>query len=314
MLADAVSILAGLLALYAGAEGLVRGGSSLALRLGLTPLVVGLTVVAMGTSMPELVVSAGAALAGTGGIAAGNVVGSNIGNIGLILGVAALIHPLAVRAQVIRREVPILLLASAVLGLVLLDDRVGRVEGALLCLGIVAYVTLSLRLARRETAAEARREFADGVPAVRGSLRRDLLLLGGGLGVLVIGARLLVDGAVNVAETLGMSQAVIGLTVVSIGTSLPELATSAVAAARGEGDLAVGNVMGSNIFNILAILGAASLARPLDPTGIAVVDLGVMLGFSVALLPIMRSGFRIGRLEGGALILAYVGYLVYLLL
>jgi cation:H+ antiporter len=309
-------VLAGIVVLYFGAEGLVRGSASLAARLGLTPLVIGLTVVAFGTSMPELVVSIGAALEGAGPIAVGNAVGSNIANIALILGLAALIRPLRVQAQVVRVDVPILLAASLVLVGLLRNDAIGRIEGGLLLAGLVGYTVATLRHARRERAADGAAvgvELAEGVPPPRRSAALDTALGLGGLALLVLGARLLVSGAVAIAEGFGLAPAVIGLTIVAVGTSLPELATSVVGALRGEGDIAVGNVVGSNIFNILGILGATALVRPLDEAGMGVVDLAVMLGLTLALVPVMRSGFRISRLEGGALLAAYVAYTSYLL-
>ena len=312
MTAAILLILGGSALLYLGAEGLVRGSSALALRMGLSPLVVGLTVVAFGTSMPELVVSVEAALGGQGAIAVGNVVGSNIGNVGLILGLSALIAPLAVQARIIRLDLPLLVVLSAALAALLSDGHLGRLEGALLFGGLLAYTGFTLLAARRESAA-VEAEFAEGLPKPSGRPTVDAALLLGGLGLLVLGARLLVSGAVTVAEAAGLGPAVIGLTIVAIGTSLPELATSVVAALKGEGDIAVGNVVGSNLFNILGILGAASLVRPLDAAGIGWVDLAVMCGFALLLVPLMWTGRRVSRAEGGVLLGAYVAYLVYLL-
>jgi cation:H+ antiporter len=305
-------VLAGAALLYGGAEGLVRGASSLALRLGMTPLVIGLTVVAFGTSTPELVVSVEAALAGKGSLAVGNVVGSNIGNVGLILGLSALIAPLAVQARIIRLDLPLLVLVSAGVAVLLLDGEMGRGEGALLFAGLIAYVGFTLRASRRESAAVAQ-EFAEGVPRPTGSAALDAVLVLGGLALLAVGARLLVSGATTIAQAAGVEEAVIGLTVVAIGTSLPELATSVVAALKGEGDIAVGNVVGSNLFNILGILGIAALVRPLSAGGIDAVDLWVMLGAAVLLLPMMWTGRRVSRLEGGVLVAGYVAYVAYLL-
>lgn len=299
--------------LYAGAEGLVRGGASVAARLGLTPLVIGLTVVAFGTSMPEMVVSVDAALAGSGAIALGNVVGSNIGNIALILGLSALVAPLAIHVQIIRKDLPLLVLVSVALVLLLANGVLGRGEGALLVLGLLVYTGWSVHLARKESA-DLSREMDAEVPAVSGSVLRDVVFLAGGLGLLVAGARLLVTGAVTLAEAAGLSEAVIGLTIVAVGTSLPELATSVLAAWRGKGDLAVGNVVGSNLFNILGILGVSAFVHPLSQGGIRLVDLLVMVGTAILLLPLMRSGYRISRWEGGLLLGGYVVYTTYLLL
>ncbi len=308
-----LSILGGLALLYVGAEGLVRGSAGLALRLGLSPLVVGLTVVAFGTSSPELVVSLSAAFEGRGALAIGNVVGSNISNYALILGITALIRPIGVETQLIRLDIPLVIGASVLLGLLLLDGGLGRLDGALLAAGIAAYTVFTLRQAR-QAPPEERTVFEEVPEKPQGSSWRDALLAVGGLALLVFGGRLLVSGAVTVAEALGMSQAVIGLTIVAIGTSLPELATSVVAALGGKGDLAVGNVVGSNLFNVLGILGVAALARPLGGAGIGLFDLGVMVGLSILMLPLMRSGFRISRLEGAFLLLVYAGYVGVLLI
>lgn len=312
MIALAVSILAGLLLLTAGAEGLVRGAASSARRLGLSPLVIGLTVVAFGTSTPEFVVSLRAGLSGQSAIALGNVVGSNIGNIALILGGAALIAPLRVQAQIIRVDVPIVVGTSLLLVALLADGRLGRIDGALLTVGILVYITATVWLARREKAPDVEAEFEAGLPSQR-SAWWDLLFIAGGLALLMGGAQLLVYGAVTIAEQLGVSQMVIGLTVVGIGTSLPELATSFVAAGRGEGDIAIGNVVGSNIFNILGILGPAALIQPIAAAGLSVVDAAVMVGLAVLLFPLMRSGYVISRWEGAVLLAVYGGYLTFLL-
>lgn len=306
-----VAMAAGLVLLYVGAEGLVRGSASLAGRLGLTPLVIGLTVVAFGTSMPELAVSVEATLNGRSDIALGNVVGSNIGNIGLILAVAALIAPLKVQAKVLRVDTPLMMAVSALLLVMVLDGRLGRLEGTVLVTGVLLYVAFSLWSARRESA-NVHAEFAEGVPAPSGSTLRDVIFVVVGLAVLVFGARMLVQGAVTLAEAAGLSDAVIGLTIVAIGTSLPELAASVVAAVKGEGDIAIGNVLGSNLFNILGILGITSLIQPLDAGGVRPLDLWVMVGFAVLLAPLMRTGWRIERWEGAALLVLYVGYLTYL--
>ena len=312
MTVDLLLILAGLGILTAGAEGLVRGGAALALRLGITPLAVGLTVVAFGTSSPELVVSLSTALEGRGDLAVGNVVGSNIFNVAFILGVAALVRPAVAHAQVIRIDVPIVIGSSALLWGLLSDGRLGPLEGALLLAGAGAYTAYTLWAARRE-APEVQAEADAALPAASGPLWRDVLFVAGGLALLVAGARMLVSGAVSIAEAAGLSEAVIGLTILAAGTSLPELATSVVAALRGQSDIAIGNVVGSNIFNVLGILGVTSLLSPLAPGGVGPVDLAVMLVLALALLPLLRTGFRVDRLEGGLLVLAYLGYTAYLL-
>lgn len=306
-------LIAGVCLLYFGADGLVRGSASLARRLKLTPLVIGLTVVAFGTSMPEMVVSVGAAISEAGSLATGNIIGSNIANIALILGASAILCPLVVHVRLIRVDVPLMVVISFVIGLMLFDQRLGRIEGAMLAIGLVAYTVFSLRSARKETAA-AQSVFEDAIPKGTQSVSGSVAYVIGGLGLLVIGARLLVVGSVAIAETFGMSEAVIGLTIVAVGTSLPELATSILAALKKEGDIAVGNIVGSNIFNILGILGAASLVRPLENVGMSRVDLGLMIALAILLLPLARSGWRLNRWEGGFLLLTYVAYVVYLLL
>lgn len=313
MLLSALWIVLGIGLLYGGAEGLVRGSASAAARLGLTPLVIGLTVVAFGTSAPELAVSVDAALAGQGDVAVGNVVGSNIGNIGLILALAALIRPTIVQAQIIRFDVPVLLGVTLVFLLMLADAGIARWEAIVLMAGLVAYTWISLRLARHEPAA-IQQEYAAGMPPRHAGLARDAVLVLGGLILLVIGARLLVAGAIDIAGAFGISDAVIALIVVALGTSLPELATSVLAASRGQADIAVGNIIGSNLFNVLGIIGLAGAIQPLADTGMQLVDLGMLLGMTLLLLPLMRSGFRINRGEGAFLLLLYCGYLVHLLL
>lgn len=305
-------LIAGLGLLYYGAEWLVRGGASLALRLGLSPLVVGLTVVAFGTSSPELIVSLRAALADQGAIALGNVVGSNICNVALILGMASLIRPMKVQSQLVRLDVPIAIACSFMLVALLANDAVSRLEGGLLTLAIVSYIAFSMWQARRERH-KVRAAFAEEPPPLGGSVGRDVLFVGAGLALLVVGGNLFVQGAVDLARALGLSEAVIGLTIVAFGTSLPELATSVVAALRREGDIAIGNVVGSNIFNILGILGPVALIHPIFGSGIRMADLGVMIAFIVLLLPLLRTGFLLNRWEGGLLLAGYAGYLVFLL-
>jgi cation:H+ antiporter len=273
--------------------------------------VIGLTVVSIGTSLPELLVSLEAALTGSGDLALGNVVGSNIGNIALILGVAALVRPIVVQAQVVRIEVPVLVAVSLAFVGLMADGSLGRIDGALLLAGIVAYVTYTLHAAQR-TGAAVQAEFDEGVPAAH-SLLADLGMLAAGLGGLVAGAHLLVNGAVAIAETFGVGPIVIGLTVVAVGTSLPELATSVVAAYRGRGDIAVGNAVGSSIFNLLGILGATVVVQPLSAQALGWVETGVMLGTAVVILPFFRTNWTLSRVEGALLVGAYLAYIGALL-
>ncbi len=312
MILSTALILLSLVLLYFGAEWLVQGGAGLALRLGLTPVVVGLTVVAFGTSAPELLVSCRAALAGQGDIAVGNVVGSNLFNIGVILGISALVCPPIVQRQLIRVDAPVMLGASLLFVLLFRDHTLGRGEALGMFLLLVAYTVALIVMARRQTGAGTSGEVLpvtahDGLGTVL-----DLGRIGVGLGVLVLGARLLVTHAVEVARGLGVSEAVIGLTIIAAGTSMPELATSVVAALRRQPDIAVGNVIGSNIFNLLGILGVSGMLSPIHAPGILALDLSAMVAFAAALLPILLTGGRVSRFEGGFLVTAYVAYLVLL--
>jgi cation:H+ antiporter len=305
-------LLAGLVLLLAGGEGLVRGASRLAIRLGLTPLFVGLTVVAFGTSSPELAVTVGAGLDGQGGLAIGNVVGSNIANIALILGIAALIRPIRIEAKLIRIDMPIMLGCSVLMVLLLFDGRVGRLDGALLVAGIVGYIGFSLWEVRRETE-PVQAEFSAAAPPATGSLPLQIAMIVTGLVGLGLGASWFVDGAIGIATHLGVSSALIGLTIVAIGTSLPELATSVIAALRNQGDISAGNVIGSNIFNVLAILGIAALIVPLSPGLVGIDDLSVMLGVAVLLWLLNVRRKLIGRVQGVFFLAAYAAYTAYLI-
>ena len=307
------SLLAGLVLLYFGAEGLIKGSSSLALRMGITPLVVGLTVVAFGTSAPELVVSTKAAYLGQGGIAVGNVVGSNIFNIAVILGLSALLRPMKIRVQLLKFDMPVVLGVSILCGALFLDGKLSRVEGSLLFAGIIAYTVINVVMARRETSKLVEKEFEEGTPHQSRNVVIDLLLVSGGLALLVLGARFFVSGAIDLARLWGVSEAVIGLTIVAAGTSLPELATSVLAAIRKEDDIAIGNIVGSNVFNILGILGVSGMIAPLSTGGITPVDFGVMLGVALLLLPLMHTGLRLVRWEGALFLSIYGGYVWWLL-
>lgn len=302
--------LGGLVLLTLGAELLVRAAVSIARRVGLSPLVIGLTVVSVGTSLPELVVCVDAALQGNGGLGIGNIVGSNISNIALILGLAALIRPMGVKAQVVRVDGPILVGVSVLLVVLVQDDVLGRLDGVLLSGGVVGYLAYTV-WAVREEPGEVREEFDTGIPSQH-SLGRDLGFLVLGVGGLVAGADVLVDGAVNVARALKVPQIVIGLTVVAVGTSLPELATSVLASYRGKGDIAVGNAVGSSILNILGILGITTVVQPLSTARLSAVELAVMVGVAVLVLPLLRSHFTLSRREGSVLLLVYLGYLAVL--
>lgn len=307
-----LTAISGLLLLLLGGEALVRGASSLALRMRVSPLVIGLTIVAFGTSAPELTVSLQASLAGTTDIAIGNVIGSNIANIALVLALTALIRATRVQARILRVDAPLMVVVSLVLVLMLTDDALSRVEGLLLVAGLFGWMVFTAIEARRESQ-EVKEEFSQGI---RRSLTGALVCLFfvlGGLGALVAGGKLLVEGAVEIAAAAGVSQAVIGLTIVAVGTSLPELATSLVAGLRGQGDIAVGNVVGSNLFNILGILGMTTMVAPMGRTGIDQTTLLVFVGVALAIVPMLFTGRRITRLEGAGLLTVYAAYLAWLL-
>ena len=305
-------LVGGLIMLFIGAEGLIRGSSNLAIKIGITPLVVGLTVVAFGTSTPELVVSLKAALLGNSSISLGNVVGSNIANIALILGVAALIKPLDVHAKVIMREIPIMIGISLLLLLLLLDGELGFIDGLVFVSGLITYTFVNVWMARKEKSPEVVKEFKEGLKSKLG-IPVSIVLMIAGLGLLILGANLFVQSAVAIAKMFNVSDAIIGLTIVAIGTSLPELITSIVAAYKKESDIAIGNVVGSNIFNILGILGITALIIPISSAGISYIDLGVMLFTAIILFPLSRSGFSISRMEGALLLAGYAGYIYYLI-
>ena len=304
--------LAGLALLLFGAEALVRGASRLAAALGVAPLVIGLTVVAFGTSSPEIAASLVSARAGQGDLALGNVVGSNLFNILVVLGLAALVSPLAVHRKLLRADVPIMIGVAALPWLLAGDGRIDRMEGSLLAVALLPYLLFQLRGSRN------RREDRGQEPVARRAMRprTAALLTAAGLAMLTAGAGWLVDGAAAIARAFGASELVIGLTLVAAGTSLPEAATSLVAALRGEREIAVGNVVGSNVFNILAVLG---LSAALSPAGVPVAaaarlfDLPFLLAASVACLPLFVTGLRLDRWEGGLFVAVYLLYLGQLL-
>lgn len=301
----------GLTLLFLGGEALVRGAAALALRLGLSPLAVGLTVVAFGTSTPELVVSLDAAFAGVPDIAVGNVIGSNIANVTLILGVAMLFGPAGVVARTVRVDAPLVVLVSVVMVLMLGDGTVSRVEGIALVAALCAFTGITLFQGRNEPAA-VKQEFEAAVDGPSHTVLFSVLLVLAGLGGLVLGGQLFLNSAVELARALGVTEAVIGLTVVAVGTSLPELITSVVAALRGQGDIAIGNVLGSNMFNVLGILGVTAVVLPLQPGGITGATLTVLVGSAVVVAAMAVTGRRITRLEGGVLVAGYMVYTVWL--
>lgn len=312
-LIDILLFVLGLVLLMAGAEGLVRGASRLAQRLGIPAVVVGLTVVALGTSAPETAVSVQSAFSGEADLALGNVVGSNITNVLLILGFSALVAPLAVSARLVRLDVPIMIGASVLTFMLCRDRRLDGTDGVILLGVLVAYLYFLIQATRRGRTAIP----VEDVPEVRGTVATDLVYVVVGLALLVLGSRWLVNSAVAFAELLGVSRLVIGLTVVAVGTSLPELATSVMATIRGERDIAVGNVVGSNLFNLLFVLGSAATVSPeaiTVPEVAMAFDFPVMLAASAACLPIFFTGHSIERWEGGLFFLYYVAYVVYLVM
>jgi pyrroloquinoline quinone biosynthesis protein B len=313
MTASVLVGIAGLALLYFGGEGLVRGSSSVALSLRVSPLVVGLTIVAFGTSAPELVVSVSAALDGADDIAVGNVVGSNIANLALILAVAALIRPAAVQAKLLHVDGPLMALITVVsIYFLANDDRVTRLEGGLLLAALLAYGTYTFIQGRRESEA-VQEEFASVASSRPGRTGRDILQIAFGFVGLMVGGKMLVGAAVEVAGSLGVNQAIIGLTIVAVGTSLPELATSMIAASKGHGDIAVGNVVGSNIFNLLGVLGVTSIISPLSREHVGWPSLLVMLAITLLALLMLHTRRQLSRWEGGLLLACYVGYLGWLL-
>lgn len=311
----------GLGLLVLGAEWLVRGAARLAATAGMSSLIIGLTVVSFGTSAPELAVSTQSAFSGQADIALGNVIGSNIFNVLLILGISAVITPLVVQRQLVRLDVPVMIGISFLVLLLGRDGQIGRLDGALLFSGLVAYIGFQIWQGHREAAAgESAPAPADDAPEPIQTPRQllwDLLLIGVGLGFLVLGSRWMVDGAVAMARFFGLSELVIGLTIVAVGTSLPEVAASIIAALRGERDIAVGNVVGSNIFNILGILGLTGIVAP-DGIGVAAstlaFDIPVMIAVAVACLPIFFTSWTIARWEGWLLLGYYGAYMTYVLL
>jgi cation:H+ antiporter len=310
---------AGLLLLVLGAESLVRGASRLAAAVGIPPLVIGLTVVAYGTSSPELAVSLKGAWSGQGDLAVGNVVGSNIFNVLFILGISALITPLAVAQQIVRLDVPLMIGVCCLTLAMAWDGRITRSEGLLLFAGFALYTIFLIRMSRTETAnvqAEYEQEYGESKIPAGGSVPAQILLAALGLGLLVLGSRWIVDSAIVMARALGISDLIIGLTIVAAGTSMPEVATSVMAAIRGERDIAVGNVIGSNIFNLLAVLGLSSVVGGglgVAPSLLAF-DLPVMLAVALACLPICFTGFAIARWEGAVFTAYYAAYAGYLIL
>lgn len=316
LLIFALKILCGLAVLVAGAEIFVLGASRTALALGLRPILIGLTIVAFGTSLPEFVVSLIASMSGQHDLAAANIVGSNIFNVGLILGLAAMIQPLRVEKDTIRRELPFVVLSAIALYGFARDGIISRMEGFLLLLAFAIFLAVCfIPVIKNPESLSANESNSQKEPARSTTphrWRRTILFLGGGLLLLIGGAKLFTSGSVDLARFFGISEVVIGLTIVAIGTSLPELATSVMASLRRQDDLSVGNITGSNIFNILLIIGVCAVLHPIPvSTQLVQRDMVVMVALSLALFPIMKSGFIISRLEGVLLVGSYVIYMIW---
>ncbi len=310
---DIVLVILGAVLLYLGGEALVRSSTNLAKQLGVSSLVIGLTVVAFGTSSPELAATLMSAFQGVPEVAVGNVIGSNIANVGLILGLTAIVYPLLTRRAFALFEVPIMLLIMLSVVPVMWDGQVQRVDGLLLVFFLLIYLLYQFR----KGSSRAMPELGTEAPI----MPTWLALLGTVLGViiLVVGAKVFIEGAVNIAEFLGVPKRVIGLTLVAFGTSLPELASSIVAAIRKETDLILGNIIGSNVFNVLAILGVTALVHPINPNfsnlmsnTSLLIDIGLMMFLGILLIPLMLGRGRLGRLDGIALFAIYIVYIVFL--
>lgn len=299
-------LFSGSLLLYYGAEWLVDNAAHLALSSGLSPLTVGLTVIAFGTSMPELAVSMRAAISGSADLVTGNIIGSNISNIALILGLSSLAYPLAVKDRVIRIETPIMIGISVVVGLLCMTGPITQLKGVLFFLGIIFYTAFNYLFIEKTL------EKKSSPPQIKKNILKNLLMIALGIATLVAGGELFVQGATDTAILFGISESVIGLSLVAIGTSLPELATALMATYKGETDLVIGNVVGSNIFNLLCVLGAVAIVTPVDTSGVHPLDIAMMIGLSLALLPVLRSGQKIERSEGAFLLILYTAYLAWL--
>ena len=306
---DILFFLAGLLILYFGADWLVKGASRLAITLNVQPVIVGLTVVAFGTSLPEFVVSFIGAMRELPDIALGNIVGSNIVNIGFIIGLSAIIFPLSVYMKLLKFEVPFMIFAAFLLFIFSINGTVSRMDSILFAVIFSGYIAYTIRAAKKETpdVAGEYREFL----RVRDSIKKDIVLIIAGLAVLIAGAEILLISAVSIARAMGISELIIGMTIVAVGTSLPELATSAVAAFKREADISIGNIVGSNIFNILFILGVTGIIRPVSVHPEAWrLHMPVMIFFSLLLFIFMKTGNVISRAEGAVMVLLYISYIM----
>jgi cation:H+ antiporter len=315
---DALLIVGGLLALVVGAEVLVRSGTELAAWLGVRPMMIGLTVVSLGTSVPELAIGIDAAVSGSPGLAVGNIVGANLVNFLLILGLSAAMVPIALDRATLRFDLPAMTLAALLFYVLAIDAALTRADGLILLVGAAAFTGGLVRVSRRETANRSDISASDVAPATeRPRPWRQVLFLLVAIAIVIIGAELLVNGAVSSARSLGVSDAVIGLTIVAIGTTAPELVTTVMSTLRGNRDLAIGNLIGSSVYNICAILGLIVLVAPtgvLVPDEVLAADLALLVVSAAAAIPVFLSGKRISRIEGGLFVTSYIGYMTWLLL
>ncbi len=306
MIIDITYTLGGVILLYAGAELLVRGSVALSQKFRVTPLLIGLIVIGLGTSSPELVVSIEATLVGSGEIAVGNIIGSNISNLALILGLAALFHPIRAQVGLLRREVPIMIAISLLMTILLWNGILSRLDGLILLIGLLFYLVVTIRDNITPAFAE--------VDAAFRRYSTPVVIIGtlSGLGILIVGARLMVSGATGIAHAFQIPEGVIGLTIVAVGTSLPELATAIVAAMRKQGELILGALIGSNILNILFVLGVTGVVKAVHLTDIMVDDLVLMTALALLMIPVIRTGYVVSRLEGAVLLVIYCGYIGWL--
>ena len=311
MLTPIIFLSFGFILLVAGAETLVRGSANIALRAGISPLIVGLTIVAFGTSAPELAVSVRSITSDLSGLALGNVIGSNIANIGLILGITALINPLRITRQLLRNQIPQMIAASLLLWILLLDNSLDFFDGMILTTALLAFLVYNFRQASAETQDQDIPIAAPDFSLIARGMAFDVVLVIVGMVLLVYGSNIFVSNAVTIARAVGVSEAVIGLTLVAIGTSMPELATCSIAAFRKQTDIALGNIIGSNLFNILGILGITSLIAPINGDQISSQDFIFLMLFALILYPMARSGMNINRTEGAFLLSGYLVFLVF---
>lgn len=311
MLLPSIFLICGFIMLAAGAELMVSSSSRIAIRLGVSPLIVGLTLVAFGTSAPELAVSIQSTTSGSSALALGNIIGSNIANIGLILGITALISPIRIERQLVKKQIPLMIAASLLMGFLLLDDRLDYSDGLFLTSGLLAFLIYSYRQAGSEFESQELTIHPARAIEAAGQTSVNMLLIVVGITLLVFGSRVFVDNAVTLARLIGISEAVIGLTLVAVGTSIPELVTSLVAAFKHQTDIAIGNIIGSNLFNILGVLGITAIIGTIYGDQFAVADFIIMILFSFILLPFAWTNLSLSRMEGLFLLAGYFVYLVF---